>query len=103
MRFIKPESLNKNSIILDVRGEEEYKSERLALPHILIKADEVDPDKFMTEYNPKGDRVVNILCTSGGKASEIAERFENAGYENIAVVVGGIIEASQEGLDIIRG
>ena len=103
MRFIKPESLNKNSIILDVRDEQEYKIERLALPHILIKADDVEPDKFMARYNPKGDKLVNILCTSGGKASEVAEKFENAGYKNIAVVVGGIIEASQEGLDIIRG
>lgn len=103
MRFIKPESLNENSIILDIRGDEEYKNERLALPHILIKADEIEPDKFMARYNPRGDKVVNILCTSGGKASEVAEKFENAGYENVAVVVGGIIEASQEGLDIIRG
>lgn len=102
MRFIKPESLNENSIILDIRGDEEYKNERLALPHILIKADEIEPDKFMARYNPKGDKVINILCTSGGKASEVAEKFENAGYENVAVIVGGIIEAYQEGLDIIR-
>ena len=102
MRFIKPESLTDKSIIFDIRGDEEYKSEHLALPHILIKADEIEPDKFMAEYNPKGDRVVNILCTSGGKASEVAEKFENAGYENVAVIIGGIIEAYQEGLDIIR-
>ena len=56
----------------------------------------------MAEYNPTGEKVVNILCTSGGKASEIAEKFENAGFENVAVVVGGIIEAYQEGLDIIK-
>ena len=49
MRFVKPESLDKNSIILDVRGDAEYAQERLALPHITIKADEVDPDKFMAE------------------------------------------------------
>ena len=103
MRFVKPESLGENSIILDVRGSEEYENERLALPHILIKADEVEPDKFMARYNPKGDKVVNILGTSGGKASEVAERFENAGYENVAVVVGGIIEAEYEGLNILRG
>ena len=102
MRFIKPESLNENSIILDIRGDEEYKNESLARPHILIKADEIEPDKFMARYNPKGDKVINILCTSGGKASEVAEKFENAGYENVAVIVGGIIEAYQEGLDIIR-
>ena len=69
MRFVKPESLDKDSIILDVRGADEYAHERLALPHIVIKADKVDPDKFMAEYNPGGDKLVNILCTSGGKAS----------------------------------
>ena len=64
MRFVKPESLDKDSIILDVRGADEYAHERLALPHIVIKADKVDPDKFMAEYNPGGDKLVNILCTS---------------------------------------
>ena len=102
MRIIKPESLNENSIILDVRADEQYKQERLALPHILIKADEVNPDKFMAEYNPKGDKLVSILCTSGGLASEVAEKFEHAGYDNIAVVIGGIIEAEYEGLEILK-
>lgn len=102
MRFIKPESIDKNSIILDVRADEEYKQERLALPHILIKADEINPDKFMAQYNPKGDKVINILCTSGGLASEVAEKFEQAGYDNVAVVLGGIIEAEYEGLEILK-
>lgn len=30
----------------------------------------------MAEYNPGGDKLVNILCTSGGVASEVAEKFE---------------------------
>ena len=102
MRFIKPEKLNKHSIILDVRGEAEYIKERLALPHITIKADDVDPKKFMAQYNPSGDKTVNILCTSGGKASEVAMRFEEAGFDNIAVVIGGIIEAEYEGVEILK-
>lgn len=102
MRFVKPESLDNNSIILDVRGEAEYAQEHLALPHILIKADEVDPDKFMAEYNPDGNKLVNILCTSGGVASAVAEKFEEAGYPNVAVVVGGIIEAEYEGLKVLK-
>lgn len=102
MRFVKPESLDKNSIILDVRGDTEYAQERLALPHITIKADEVDPDKFMAEYNPAGEKLVNILCTSGGVASEVAEKFEEAGYPNVAVIVGGIIEAEYEGVKVLK-
>lgn len=102
MRFVKPESLCKDSIILDVRSDAEYAQERLALPHILIKADKVNPEEFMAEYNPNGDKLVNILCTSGGVASEVAERFENAGYDNVAVVVGGIIEAEYEGVQVLK-
>ena len=102
MRFIKPESLGKDSIILDVRSDEEYKHERLALPHVLVKADKVDPEQFMAEYNPNGDKTVNILCTSGGRASEVALRFEEAGFENVAVVIGGIIEAEYEGVQVLK-
>lgn len=102
MRFIKPESLEKDSIILDVRSDIEYARERLAQPHILIRADKVNPEEFMAEYNPNGDKTVNILCTSGGLASEVAERFEDAGYDNVAVVIGGIIEAEYEGVQILR-
>lgn len=102
MRFVKPASLDKDSIILDVRSDAEYAKERLALPHILIKADKVNPEQFMAEYNPDGSKVVNILCTSGGIASEVAERFEEAGFSNVAVVVGGIIEAEYEGMDVLK-
>ena len=102
MYFIRPESLNEKSLILDVRDWQAHEQEQLALPHVLIRADDVDPDKFMAEYNPDGVKPVNILCMSGGVASEVAERFEKAGYPNVAVVVGGIIEAEYEGLEILK-
>lgn len=102
MRFVKPVSLDENSIILDVRSDAEYAKERLALPHILIKADNVNPEEFMAEYNPDGNKLVNILCTSGGVASAVAERFEEAGFSNVAVVVGGIIEAEYEGVNVLK-
>ena len=102
MRFIRPENLTPNSIILDVRNQDEYNTERLALPHILIKASDVNPDEFMAKYNPQKNKVINILCTSGGIASEVALKFEEAGYTNVAVIVGGIIEAEYEGLKILK-
>ena len=45
---------------------------------------------------------MNILCTSGGKASEVAMKFEEAGYNNIAVIVGGIIEAEYEAVEVLK-
>ena len=44
MRFVKPESLDKDSIILDVRGADEYAHDRLALEDIFLNADIVDRD-----------------------------------------------------------
>ncbi len=101
MRFIKPENLKPNSLILDVRSKTEHQKEHLALPHILIEAKDLNPDDFMAKYNPDGDKVINILCTSGGLSSEVAQKFEEKGYDNIAVIVGGIIEAGYEGIEVI--
>lgn len=102
MRFIKPASLNVNSFILDVRTPEEHQSEMLNLPHVCKNIDELDPIEFIKENKIPKDKTINILCSSGGRASKAAEMFENAGFDNVAVVVGGIVEAEYEGMEIIR-
>lgn len=102
MRFIKPISLNVNSFILDVRTPEEHKSEMLNLPHICKDISELDPLEFIRENHVSEDKTINILCSSGARASQAAEMFEKAGFENVAVIIGGIVEAEYEGMDIIR-
>ncbi|MBR1600219.1 MAG: rhodanese-like domain-containing protein [Alphaproteobacteria bacterium] len=56
----------------------------------------------MRENKVAKDTTINILCSSGGRASKAAEMFEKAGFDNVAVVIGGIVEAEYEGVDIIR-
>lgn len=102
MRFIKPISLNVNSFILDVRTPEEHQSEMLNLPHICKDIAELDPLEFIKENKVPKDITINILCSSGARASKAAEMFEKAGFDNVAVVIGGIVEAEYEGIDIIR-
>ena len=102
MRFIKPISLNVNSFILDVRSQEEHQNEMLNLPHICKDINELDPLEFIRENKVAKDTTINILCSSGGRASKAAEMFEKAGFDNVAVVIGGIVEAEYEGVDIIR-
>ncbi|MBR2137385.1 MAG: rhodanese-like domain-containing protein [Alphaproteobacteria bacterium] len=102
MRFIKPISLTSQSFILDIRTPEEYQCEVLGLPHVYKQLDELDPVSFMQENNLSHDRIINILCTSGNRASQAAEMFEKAGFDNVAVIIGGIIEAEYEGLRIIK-
>ena len=102
MRFIKPRSLNAQSFILDVRSPEEYQAEELKLPHVFKSLNELDPVAFIRENNLTNEHTINIVCASGIRASQAAEMFEKAGFTNVAVVIGGMVEAEYEGVEIIR-
>ena len=80
MRFIKPINLNNKSFILDVRLPEERAVEELGLPHINQDLETLNPLEFIQQNNVKKDQTINILCSSGGRASQAAEMFEKAGF-----------------------
>ena len=102
MRFVKPISLGDNSFILDVRTPEEYRRSALKIPHIHKELAQLRPLDFIAENGLTGADTVNILCASGNRASQAAEMFEKAGFENVAVIIGGIVEAEYSGLEIVR-
>lgn len=102
MRFIKPKDLTDKSLILDVRDEDEYQQESLELPHVFQPLQTLKPEIFIKEQHLNGDQTINIICSSGGRSSQAAQMFEKSGYENVAVVIGGMIEADYEGLPIHR-
>ncbi|HCU59024.1 MAG TPA: hypothetical protein DIC64_03485 [Alphaproteobacteria bacterium] len=102
MKFIKPKDLTEKSFILDVREEDEHKEESLEYNHILKPLKTLEPEIFIKEHKLSGDETINIICSSGGRASEAAQMFEKHGYDNVAVVIGGMIEADYEGVPIVR-
>lgn len=102
MRFIKPVNLTEKSFILDVRTPEEYAYETLGLPHTHKDLRDLDPLQFIKENNICNDQTIYILCASGGRASQAAEMFEKKGFDNVAVIIGGIVEAEYEGVKIVR-
>lgn len=102
MRFVKPHSLTDKSFILDVRSPEEHDTEKLKLPHVFKSLNELDPLEFIKENNISEEQTIHILCASGIRASHAAEMFEKVGFDNVAVVIGGIIEAEYEGVEIIK-
>ncbi len=102
MKFIKPKDLKADSFILDVRDPLEHDEESLAYNHVLEPLKTLKPEIFIKEHHLSGNETINIICSSGGRASEAAKMFKNSGYENVAVVIGGMIEADYEGLPIIR-
>lgn len=102
MRFIKPSSLNGKSFILDVRTAEEYRRASLKIPHIHQELSHLRPIEFIKENGLTADDTVNILCASGNRASQAAEMFEKAGFDNVTVIIGGIVEAEYSGLEIVK-
>ena len=102
MKFIKPKDLKADSLILDVRDHSEHEEESLAYDHILEPLKTLKPEIFIKQHKLTGDETINIICSSGGRASEAAKMFKKSGYDNVAVVIGGMIEADYEGVPIIR-
>lgn len=102
MRFIKPINLNKKSFILDVRLPGEKALEEIGLPHINADLETLNPLEFIKQNNIGKDDTINILCSSGGRASQAAEMFEKVGFKNVAVIIGGLVEAEYEGVPIIH-
>ena len=102
MHFIKPLVLTDKSFILDVRTPEEHACTQIGLPHVNKNLADLDPLVFIRENNINADETINILCSSGARASQAAAMFEKAGFYNVAVIIGGIVEAEYEGIHIVR-
>ncbi len=92
MQFIRPKLLNKESLILDIRTQEEYDEEHLLLPHIHEDMKNInDIDTLITKYHLTNEKTINILCSSGGgRAENIANKLQNHGIYNIAIILGGM-------------
>jgi rhodanese-related sulfurtransferase len=86
------ESLDpQENIILDVRTEMEHAEKRLTFGHAHMPLDELKPTDFMMRHGLGKDSGVYILCRSGKRATQAAEKFVAEGYRNIHVIEGGII------------
>lgn len=102
MKYIKPNRLSEESLILDVRTPDEIEEEALSLPFFRRELSKLNPKEFVYEYNLDGTRTLNIICHSGSRSQRAAEMFEKNGFFNVAVVDGGILEAEREGLRMIK-
>jgi rhodanese-related sulfurtransferase len=94
-------SLDPNeSIILDVRTGMEHAEKRLAFGHAHVPLDALKPADFMMRHGLDKDFGVYILCGSGKRAAQAAEKFVADGYRNIHVIEGGIIACEDCGHDM---
>ncbi len=84
--------------VIDVREFSEFDSERIAnaqlmpLSNFEKHVDEIDHSK-----------PVYLMCRSGNRAKQAAEKLSNKGFSDIHVIEGGMAAWSQANLPVIKG
>lgn len=84
-------------IVIDVRTKMEHDEKRLKSNHIHVPLDDLNPADFMMRRGLDKGAAVYILCRSGKRAAQAAEKFNAAGYANIFVVDGGLMACEECG------
>ena len=86
MKYVKPERLTEQSLILDVRTPDEIREEALSLPFFNEELSKLNPRDFVYEHNLDGSKTLNIICHSGSRSQRAAELFEKNGFFNVTAV-----------------
>jgi rhodanese-related sulfurtransferase len=108
MKTIEPKALNelreKNTslALLDVRTTAEHAQVHVPGVH-LVPLDRLDPSTFAGMPGFDKESPVYILCHSGGRAKQAAEKLSRAGYQDCVVVEGGTSAWAASGLPVVRG
>ena len=88
--------------VLDVRTPEEYAEVHVTGAH-LAPLDWLDATKLSTLNGFAKDQPLYILCRSGSRAKQAAEKLEKSGYQRCVVVEGGTMAWADAQLPVIRG
>lgn len=84
--------------VIDVREFSEYNSERIAdaqlmpLSNFEKHADEIDHSK-----------PVYLMCRSGNRAKQAAEKLAKKGFTDVHVIEGGMLAWTQANLPVVKG
>lgn len=101
MKSIHARELNDNfnhGILLDVRTAAEF--EEVHIPGSrLMPLHELDPQKV----KDMGGSRVALICRSGNRAKQAAEKLEAAGLGGVEVLEGGVMAWDEAGLPVKRG
>lgn len=87
-------------IIIDVRTKMEHAEKKLSFGHTLVTLNELKPTDFMLRHGLDKDFGVYILCHSGMRASQAAEKFVAEGYNNVHIIEGGIVACEGSGHEL---
>ena len=88
--------------LLDVRTPAEHAEVHVPGVH-LAPLDRLDPVQLAGEQGFAKDQPIFVLCRSGSRAKQAAEKFEKDGFRECHVVEGGTLAWAEAGLPVNRG
>jgi rhodanese-related sulfurtransferase len=88
------------SIILDVRTDMEHAEKHIAQEHIHIPLDQLDAQSLIAQKGLSPETCIYLLCRSGARATQAAQKFFSAGFYNVKVVKGGIVSCEECGQNL---
>lgn len=88
--------------LIDVRTPVEFR-EIHAEPARSVPLDTLEPDAIMSARIGLTDEPLFIICRSGARGRQAAEKFHAAGYTNVINVEGGTLAWESAGLPVVRG
>ncbi len=84
--------------IIDVREFSEFDSERIEGARLLPLS---NLDKQIAEIDRT--KPVYLMCRSGGRAKQAAEKLSNKGFSDVYVITGGMTAWANANLPVIKG
>ena len=88
--------------LLDVRTPAEHAEVHVPGVH-LAPLDRLDPVQLAGEQGFAKDQPIFVLCRSGSRAKQAAEKLEKDGFRECHVVEGGTLAWAEAGLPLNRG
>lgn len=108
MKTISPSQLHDRiqqgdkSPLLDVRTPAEHAG--VHVPGVrLVPLDQLDVTRLCAEAGLDKNQPVYLLCRSGGRAKQAAQKLEKDGFTQCVVVEGGTLAWADAGLPVNRG
>lgn len=88
--------------LIDVRMPVEFR-EVHAVGAKNYPLDALDPKSIATSRNGRSAEPIYVICKSGNRSSKAAQKFIDAGIDNVYSVEGGTTAWEQAGLPVKRG
>jgi rhodanese-related sulfurtransferase len=86
--------------LVDVRTPAEYREVHVAAARN-VPLDRLNPATVLRDR--RGDEPIYVICRSGGRGRQACEKFNAAGFANVANVEGGTQAWVECGLPVVRG